>query len=372
MIAAQPAYAGKTIDNSIVKDYLDDVEIIRIKLPDVDKNSIRSRLKYIATYFFSALKLIIHQKNVDIIYTISQPPILGGAIGTIGKLIKQAKHVYNVQDFNPEQALAANFINSKFLYTVAKFVDKVNCKISDYVVLVGHDMAETLIRRFKGKHVPMHTVINNWTDEDEIIPLKKQDTNVQKFLIEHGLEDKFVVMYSGNLGLYYDLENIIKLTKKFKAYPNIKFVFIGEGAVKEKMTKYVEAQAIDNVVFLTYQPKKDLKYSLNAADIHLVVNQKGIKGVSVPSKIYGVMAAGKSVLGILEKGSEAEQLISKSRCGLVTEPGDYNEIENAIIELYEKNTKDLIEMGNRGRAYLDMNLKKEMSLEKYKVLLKSL
>ena len=129
---------------------------------------------------------------------------------------------------------------------------------------------------------------------------------------------------------------------------------------------------LNNVLFLPYQPKDFIKYSLNAADVHLVVNQKGIKGVSVPSKIYGVMAAGKPILGVLEQGSEAERLISESCSGLVVEPQDYKGVTEAITKLYKMNENERIEMGLQGRHYLDTYLKKETSINKYRELLKSL
>ncbi|SCN11614.1 Uncharacterized protein BCRIVMBC126_05484 [Bacillus wiedmannii] len=189
---------------------------------------------------------------------------------------------------------------------------------------------------------------------------------------DNDLEDKFIIMYSGNIGLYYDLENIIHVTNYFKEYEDIAFVFIGEGAVKKDMQEFVEDNSIQNVFFLPYQPKEFIKYSLNVADVHLVVNQKGIKGVSVPSKIYGVMAAGKPILGVLEQDSEAQMLIEKSKSGIVVEPQDYNGIVHTIEQFYRMEKNEVKEMGLNGRKYLDENLKREISINKYRNLLKQL
>jgi len=132
------------------------------------------------------------------------------------------------------------------------------------------------------------------------------------------------------------------------------------------MQGYVSQQNLKNVTFLPYQPKEFIKYSLNVADVHLVVNQKGIKGVSVPSKIYGVMAAGKPILGVLEQGSEAEFLISTSNSGLLAEPQDYQKFAKNIKSIYELTQEERHSMGMRGRQYLDQHLRKELSLNKYK------
>jgi colanic acid biosynthesis glycosyl transferase WcaI len=373
VIAAQPGYAGEKVDNTKILEYelFEKMKIIRLKLPEVNKLSKVSRIKYIFKYFFLALMALLKEEKINVIYTISQPPILGGLIGTIGKLVKRSKHVYNIQDFNPEQANAVNFASNKVIYFLAKFIDKINCKYSDEIILVGNDMADTLKRRFNNKKVPHYTVINNWTDEDDITPIRDNE-QIQKFKKEHGINGKFIVMYSGNIGLYYDLENIISITNHFKDNKDIVFVFIGEGAVKDKMQKFTNENNLSNVLFLPYQPKEFIKYSLNAADLHLVVNQKGIKGVSVPSKIYGVMAAGKPILGVLEQGSEAERLISESKCGAVVEPQNYKGIIEKIEFFYEMNNDKLNEIGLCGREYLDENLKKKTSINKYREILKSL
>ncbi|WHY61505.1 glycosyltransferase family 4 protein [Cytobacillus firmus] len=372
VIASQPGYAGEKASSKEVfeVDYLDHIKIIRVRLPEVDKSSKISRIRYILYYFILANIALLKERNVDIVYTISQPPILGGMIGTIGKLFKQAKHVYNIQDFNPEQAEAVSYTKMKAVFKLARAIDKLNCRYANRVIVVGQDMSETLKKRFKNINVPEHLIINNWTNENDIIPMSKDELHVQEFLRNNDLEDKFIVMYSGNIGLYYDLENIIKITKYFKEYPDLVFLFIGEGAVKKEMQEYVNKHNITNVKFLPYQPIDSIKYSLNSADVHLVVNQKGIKGVSVPSKIYGVMAAGKPIIGVLEQGSEAQLLIDKSNCGTVVEPQNYQGIVSAIEYFFNMKTESLQQLGLNGRKYLNQNLKREISINKYREVLK--
>ena len=355
VVAAQLGYAGEQerVKKIIGTDKYINVKVRRLKLPIVNKLSKISRIRYIISYFILALIATLLEKKVDIIYTISQPPILGGLIGTIGKFLKRCKHIYNVQDFNPEQAAAIKYSGNKVVYHFARYLDMMNCKFADEVIVVGKDMQETLINRFKNKRVPKSNVINNWTNEKEIVPLHEDTLEVKRFREDNDLIGKFVVMYSGNLGLFYDLENIITVAKKIEDNPDIVFVYIGEGAIKKKMEMYVHDNKLNNVLFLPYQPKDLLKYSLNAADIHLVVNQKGIKGVSVPSKIYGVMAAGKPILGVLEQGSEGQKLITNSDCGIVVEPNDYKGIFDCIMYFYQMDKVNLRKLGMNGRLYLE-------------------
>ncbi|WP_199620934.1 glycosyltransferase family 4 protein [Paenibacillus alkalitolerans] len=371
VIAVQPEAKMNKTQKWFEEDHLEQIRIIRVRNFSVDKTNKWSRIKFILSYFFLSLVALMKEKRVYMVYTISSPPILGGAIGTIGKIFKRTKHVYNIQDFNPEQAQAVNYSNKQWIYKAAKYVDNLSCKMADHVITVGQDMQQTLLNRFTGKMVPRNSVINNWTNEKEIVPYSKDHPIVNEFLHKHNLNDKFIIMYSGNLGLYYDLENIIKVTAEFKGSPDIAFVFIGDGASKNIMQQFVKENNITNVHFLPFLPKEFIKYSLNAADVHLVVNQRGIKGVSVPSKIYGVMASGKPILGVLERGSEAHRLIMESKSGVVVEPQDYKGIVREINVFRQLDNRQLEEMGLNGRQYLEQYLRKEASIQKYRQLLES-
>lgn len=307
----------------------------------------------------------------DYILAISQPPILGGILGVIGKVLKRGKLLYNIQDFNPEQTIAIKYAGNPLVLKTMLAVDKYTCRKSDQVILVGRDMTETLELRFKNKPHPSHTVINNWVDERTVIPLSKEDSHVQAFKKKYKLEDKYVIVYSGNIGLYYDLENIFTVLQKFRSEKNVVFAFIGDGTIKDKLLLQKKEHMMDNVVFIPYQPKEELVYSLNAADAHWVINAKGIKGISVPSKVYGVMAVGKPIIGVLEKGSEARTLIEESHCGYVVEPGDYNAIQD-VLEAVLADKKRFENLGMNGRAYLEVHLSKEASIQKYKETIENL
>ena len=178
-------------------------------------------------------------------------------------------------------------------------------------------------------------------------------------------------MYSGNIGLYYDLENIIKVIEKFKSGTKaedgreVAFVFVGAGSVLNKLEDYANEHKMANVIFIPYQDKKELIYSLNSADVHWCINAKGIKGVSCPSKAYGIMAAGKPMLGVLEEGSEIRCIIEDADCGVCINPENYTDIENSISYFLNENIAKLKEQGKNGRVYLEENLSKETSINKY-------
>ena len=369
VICTVPSYTG-TIEEKYKTDKyyfesINGVNVIRVAVPEFQKSNKISRIKNILAYFMRAIKATKKVKNQDIIYSISQPPILGGMLGLIGKKITKGKFVYNIQDFNPEQTMAVNYSKNKLIINAMMYFDKKSCKKSDLIITVGHDMQKTLENRFKGKKVPNNVVINNWINEKEIYPLDKNTPEIVDFKKKYNLDGKFVIMYSGNIGLYYDLENIIPIIDKFKDNKDVVFAFVGAGSVKEKLEEMVKEMNTTNVVFIPYQDKKDLIYSLNSADVHLVTNAKGIKGISVPSKIYGCMATNVPVLGILEKESEAWNIIEDSKCGILAETGKYDEIENSLKTII-KEKNEFVDNHSTGRDYLVNNFTKDKSVEKYK------
>jgi glycosyltransferase involved in cell wall biosynthesis len=370
VICVVPSYTGKVTAEYKTKMYykeeINGIKLIRIRVPEFSKGNKISRIKSILSYFMGAMIATFKVGKMDYVYSISQPPILGGLIGVWGKWVKNAKYIYNIQDFNPEQTMAVGYSKNKWILDMMMWFDKFSCKSADKVIVVGRDMEETLKRRFKGKIVPKHVFINNWIDEKEIYPLPGDNEKVVAFKKKYGLENKFIIMYSGNLGLYYDLENLMYIIKKFKDRDDVIFAFVGEGSLRDHLVLIKEKYTLNNVTFIPYQDKSDLIYSLNAGDIHWCVNAKGIKGVSVPSKLYGIIAAGKPILGVLEEGSEARMIIEETNCGYVTEPGNYVVVE-AMIErfLKEKGTSALNKMSESGRAYLVKNLTKDVSISKY-------
>lgn len=368
VICTVPSYTGKISQHYRKHKYyyenINGVDVLRIRVPEFRKNFAVSRIYNIISYFFSAIAATFRVERQDYVFTISQPPILGGMLGVIGKRIKRAKLIYNIQDFNPEQIKAVEFTHNKPLLGLMMALDKFSCRQADKVIVVGRDMIETLRRRFPS--LPSYAYINNWINEKEIIPLTTDDERVAQFKKKYGLENKFVFMYSGNIGLYYDLVNIVKVIREFRKIPDVVFAFIGEGSVLEELKGLQKEQEITNVVFIPYQDKSSLVYSLNAGDVHFVMNARGIKGVSVPSKLYGVMAAGKPVLGVLEEGSEARLILEEAGCGISVSPGDYQAVYQLIRAFIEmKGSQELEKMGGLGRDYLLKHLTKDVSIRKY-------
>jgi glycosyltransferase involved in cell wall biosynthesis len=369
VICEVPSYAMPLEDKyKIYRYYYEEyksIKIIRVRVPEVNKQCKKSRVKYILSYFFNCIGATRKVGKFDLVFTVTQPPVLGGILGTIGKWMTGGKLMYQIMDFNPEQTIAVNYAGNKAVLSAMMWWDKRSCRKADVVVTLGRDMQQTLIDRFKGKNVPNNVVINNWIDEKSIYPLPANDDKVVAFKKQYGLDGKFVIMTSGNIGLYYDFENILKIMEEYRDDKEIAFIFVGDGIVKPKLQNYAENHNLGNVIFAPFQRKEDLIYSLNAADVHIVTNAKGIKGVSVPSKIYGILAVNKPIWGILEKGSEAWRIIEDSGCGVLIEAGDYESMRKSLKDIVS-NKKQFVEKYSTGRAYLMKYLTKEKSINAYR------
>lgn len=386
VICVVPSYLGTIEDpyktQKFYEETINGVKVVRIRVPEFSKTNKKSRIKNIVSYFIGAMAATFKVGKMDYVFSISQPPILGGLLGVWGKWVKHAKFIYNIQDFNPEQVLAVGYSKNRCITDAMMWLDKFSCRRSNLIITVGRDLVETVQRRFHGKKVPKTVMINNWIDEKEIYPLPTDHPKVVQFRKQYGLDDKLVIMYSGNIGLYYDLEKLVKVLKQFrKGYTmtgvyeegpktsdgrEVIFAFVGAGSVLDKLISYSKKHHFENIVFIPYQEKADLIYSLNAGDIHWCVNAKGIKGVSCPSKAYGIMAAGKPVIGVLEGGTEVRGLIEECNCGKCCEPEDYVEVAD-IIRWYIENagSDEVKQMGANGRKYLEENLTRDVSVQRY-------
>ncbi len=375
VICAVPSYGGIISEDykgkRFYREEINGVHVLRVSVPEFTKAKKFSRIKNILTYYLNARRATRMVGEQDYVFALSQPPILGGLLGVYGKKKLEAKLVYSIQDFNPEQIEATNYIGIKPIIEIVRKIDIRNCRESDLVITVGRDLVETLRRRFDYGDMPRYAMINNWIDDKEVYPLSADNPGVVTFKKENDLLDKFIFMYSGNMGLYYDLEGLITLTEKFKGAKTpdgreVVFAFVGAGSIKDKLVEYKEEHNLDNVIFIPYQDKDKLIFSLNAADVHWCVNAKGIKGVSCPSKFYGIAAVGKPVLAVLEDGSEVSMLINEIGCGKMSEPGLYDKVEENIRWFINNADGSILqEMGRWGYEYLCNNLTKDISVRKY-------
>lgn len=188
---------------------------------------------------------------------------------------------------------------------------------------------------------------------------------------EWGLEGKFVVGYSGNLGRAHEFETIIDAAEKLNNDKEIVFLFVGSGAQVELVKQEGRIRKLGNLMFKPYQPREMLNQSLGLPDVHLVVLRPEMEGLIVPSKFYGIAAAGKPTLFIGNTKGEIAEIIKKHDAGLSIVPGDSDTLATSI-RLLRKDPDKLGKMGTNARKAYDAEFDMDMSLEKWEETLKGL
>jgi len=228
-------------------------------------------------------------------------------------------------------------------------------------------MRQVVEQRIENSATPVE-VIHNWADGQFIVPRSKEEN---WFAQKYGLVGKTVVLYSGNMGLFHDLETIIEAADRLQGLEDLVFLFIGGGGKKEKLVQMAKQRGLKNVKFLPYQPRDHLPYSLTAGDIGVVTLERGVEGFCVPSKLYSYLAAGQAILALVGKDSEVADIIEKFECGIRIDQGDIEGVVNALARW--RNDLSLLErMKRNARNCFEQHFTKDQAIARYHEILKRL
>jgi colanic acid biosynthesis glycosyl transferase WcaI len=186
---------------------------------------------------------------------------------------------------------------------------------SDGVIVLSRDMRDFLVEQ--GVPPDQVHVIPNWVDTDLIFPIKENN----RFRKRHGLEDKFIVMYSGNLGMSQHLDRVLEAARLLCDEKDLVFAIVGNGIDRERLERIAAEEHLDNVRFLGYQPKSALAETLSAADLHIVVLRPELQRYLMPSKFYGVLASGTPTIAVTTCDSELGQVVLQEDVGVCGEAG---------------------------------------------------
>lgn len=237
------------------------------------------------------------------------------------------KMVGYLQDIYPDIAVALGKVKEQaWVRRLRKKLFEVYTR-SEAMVVLSTDMKSLLVDG--GVPEDQIEIIPNWADTEAIRPPE----GVNRFREEHGLVDKFLVMYSGNLGLTQRLEDFVQAAAKLQSDPNVHFAFIGQGARKDSLMELVQELGLNNVSFYDYQPKSQLAESLGAADLHLIPLTEALSRCLMPSKLYGVLAAGRPYLTNANPSSDLFQITTTHKVGITVAPDNVSEIAERISEL---------------------------------------
>lgn len=235
----------------------------------------------------------------------------------------------------------------------------------DAMVVLSQDMKQLLVE--SGIYADRIAIVPNWTDPARVYPVPP-DQNA--FRIRNGLGDKFVVMYSGNLGLTQRLEDVLQAAKFLADEPRIHFAFVGKGSQELPLKKLTEELGLRNLSFFDYQPQSELAHSLSAADLHLVPLTAGLAKCLMPSKLYGILAAGRPCLTNAPPETELHQLVARHRLGFTIPPSSVADLA-AQIRHAASHPDTLHTMGQRARQLAETEFTRELSIQKFRAVLEN-
>jgi colanic acid biosynthesis glycosyl transferase WcaI len=361
-VVAGPSYHVRTAHSGLWQhDTLGAVRIVRTWGTRLPKARLAARLLNLGSYYALAALGALRLSRPDVVIAETDPPLLG-ALAAVLKAHWQCAFVYYCQDIYPDVGEATGMLRNRALLALLARANARAYRRADRVVVLGDDMR----RRLLGKGVPADkiVVLPNWVDCDAVRPLAANPFRAQ-------FGDTFVVMYSGNLGLSQQLETILAAARQLRDDARIRFVLIGEGARKAWLEERARRDQLRNVHFFPYQPKEQLAQSLGAADLHVIPLQAGLAGCLVPSKVYGILAAGRPFVALMDADAEVATLAQAQRVGFVSAPGDADGLVRVIHHALAQ-PSELQAMGARARALAEREFHRPILTRRFAALLEEL
>lgn len=208
-------------------------------------------------------------------------------------------------------------------------------------------------------------VIHNWSDGDQIKPVESRENELRYVW---GLQDKFVVGYSGNMGRAHEFGTIIDAAELLKEISNIVFLFIGNGAQRGWIAQEANKRDLKSIIFKPYQPREHLSLSLTMPDVHLISLQPALEGLIVPSKFYGVAAAGRPMIYIGDSEGEIPRILREGGCGYTVDIGSAGDLASHIKNMSLKPVESQ-DMGRRSRCVFEKRFDKMLAMNEWKMLI---
>ncbi|MGB8860388.1 MAG: glycosyltransferase family 4 protein, partial [Ilumatobacteraceae bacterium] len=309
--------------------------------PGGDKRNLARRALGFAGFSALAGMASLSGGRVDAVIAMS-PPLTMGLTGWATHLVRRGPLVFNIQDVFPDAAIETGAITNRRIIAVARWLERVSYHRAAAITVLSDDLRDNVAAKLKsGRRGSVH-VIPNFVDTEVIQPADRM-TSLRD---ELGIGDEPVVLYAGNVGFSQSLEMVIDAAREL---PHATFLINGDGAARRMLEE--RAAGMANVRFSGYQPKERVPEVLATGDIHLVPLKQGLGRVSVPSKTYSILAAGRPVLAAIDPGTEVPRMLVASGGGVAVPPDDLTAFTGALRDLLS-DLDGAAAMGARGRAWV--------------------
>ena len=273
--------------------------------------------------------------------------------------------VLSLQDILPEAAVQTGLLSNKVAIKVFEQLEKFAYASATKIGVITPSFTENLLA--KGCMASKIQCVSNWVDVGFVQPKPREESAFRK---AHDLEDKFVVLYSGNIARTQGVRTILHSAAQLKDNKDIQFVIVGEKSQLSELRVLRDKLNIDNVLLLPFVAREELPDMLAAADVSLIMQKCKVVGFNMPSKTQVIMASGRAIIASVPVHGAAAQAVRESQSGLVVEPESPTHLTKAILTLHNdlEATKTL---GDNGRQYAIDNYSFHQALNAYEALLKS-
>ena len=341
------------------------VRIVRVRSTAYERSELHRRAANYVSYLFESVRTALREPKPDLVLCMTDPPI----VGDIGLVVARRFGVPLLvisQDVFPEIAVQLERLENPVLVGLLRSLVGLYLRRADRIVAIG----ETMKRRLeeKGADPARIAVIPNWVDTSAIVPQPHENEWARRRL----LEGRFIVMHSGNVGHAQDLETLVRAATFLRDLDDLQIVIVGFGARHADTVALAKRLELGSLVrFMPYQSRGVLSESLSSAHIHFVGLAKGLAGFIVPSRLYGILAAGRPVIVAADGDSETARLVSELGCGVVLPPTRPELVAMAIRDAHD-GAYDLEGMGAKGRMYVELEADRGVAVARYRSLLQEL
>lgn len=348
------------------RDRVANVSIYRVWSTNFGRERLVGRAFDYASFYVSAAILLFRLCNRStIVVAKTDPPLVSLIVAPVAK-VRGSKMVNWIQDLFPEVARALDMrLVSGIVLSALRAARNMTLREAWINVVLGDRMREVL--ESQGVDPSKIRIVPNWADGSAIRPITASLNPLRE---AWGLGGSFVVGYSGNLGRAHEFSTILDAAHKLRDRADIKFLFIGGGAQLRTVEDEVNRLGLSNVVFKPYQPRELLAQSLSTADLHLVTLNPSMEGLIVPSKFYGIAAAGRPTLFIGDPDGEIPRILSEGSCGYSVETGDSSEAA-AIIATLSRSPELAGELGKNARSIFDRKFDRRIGIKAWMSLLEA-
>ena len=340
------------------------VEVVRVPSTSFERSKLGARAANYATYLTSALLHGLRGPRPDVVLCMTDPPIVADIALLLARRYRVPLVVIS-QDVFPEIAVQLNRLENPVAKRLLRGLVSLYLRRADRIVAIGDTMRRRLEE--KGARPDRVRVIPNWVDTSRLVPREKANEWARKI----GVDKKFVVMHSGNVGHAQDLDSLVRSATFLRDLEDLSIFIIGTGARHAELVALAELLEVDHVTFLYYQSRGVLPQSLSAADVHVVGLAPGLAGYVVPSRLYGILAVARPVIVAADAESETAQVVERIGCGIVVPPGRPELLARAIRDAHD-GEYDLAEMGRRGREWVEREADRSVAVRRYRDLLSEL